>query len=188
MDNRRFGDTVSWGDAKNDWRKGRELRAASFVTRPLTGARQPTRFAATDTLGTLTGVRIFGALGFWKRVRSATLDDTRSRLLLTLAGGRFVLLPVFILQACRRMEGSLLAFSLISILGFTQGAIGVACMKECPDAAVAGMKGGSDRALDQTRSRAMLSQEYGGYLATIATLLGVCVGASCSIPLNMLFS
>jgi len=106
--------------------------------------------------------------------------------LLTLAGGRFVLLPVFMLQACRRVEGSLLAFSLISILGFTQGAIGVACMKECPDAAIAGMKDGSNRALDQARSRALLSQEYAGYLATIATLLGVCVGATCSIPLNMM--
>ena len=85
-----------------------------------------------------------------------------------------MLLPLFLLQACHRLSSASLAVTLVSILGYTQGALSVAVMKESPGAVMSGM--GSD---------ASQETEHAGYLMTIATLLGVCFGASLSIPLNM---
>jgi len=124
-------------------------------------------YSITDTVGNLCGMDCLRLLSGGRRPVATELQ--------TSSVWRVVLVPMLLLSSTGRVKSDLYVVAVTSLLGFTNGALSVACMSIAPDA----IKEGESAEIVQSR------KEYGGYIMTVALLVGVTLGLTLAVPLNL---
>jgi equilibrative nucleoside transporter 1/2/3 len=126
-----------------------------------------TIFSVADTVGNLQGMSVIGWL---LRGRAPSVG-----FLIRAAEARILFVPLFLLTSVGLVQSDAVVVLGASLLGFTNGSLSVACMTLAPETVRSGACAGESAS----------KKEYGGYIMTVALLVGVTLGLTVAIPLNL---
>ena len=126
-----------------------------------------TIFSVADTVGNLQGMSV---IGWFLKGRAPSVG-----FLIRAAEARILFVPLFLLTSVGLVHSDAVVVLGASFLGFTNGSLSVACMTLAPETVRSGVCAGESAS----------KKEYGGYIMTVALLVGVTLGLTVAIPLNL---
>mmetsp|Transcript_20194 Transcript_20194/g.45923 ORF Transcript_20194/g.45923 Transcript_20194/m.45923 type:complete len:223 (-) Transcript_20194:27-695(-) len=135
-------------------------------------------YAATDTLGNATGAPISRRIRKRSKGLGYSVMDDGMPTLLGMSYFRVAFIPLFLIFGSNAVQSDIVLFISTAALGYSNGALSVVCMTYAPQACSS-----VNPEVGSVRER-----EHAGYIMVVALLLGVSVGATVAIPLNLIAS